>query len=137
MNEWYGKLCLIAQHVNLHIFPLYMTVKMTILPFILTHHRNNSINSSTVKLSWPCSRSSCGSRHCSVTRGIPNSQTTDQCPLFGVERCLLLRGSKCISSMVKSIGAVRCTEVVRFSEGLLLEVLLYQKYNLYSTQCKK
>ena len=29
---------------------------------------------------------------------------TDQCPLFGVERCLLLRGSKCISSMVKSIG---------------------------------
>ena len=27
----------------------------------------------------------------------------DQCPLFGVERCLL-GGSKCISSMVKSIG---------------------------------
>ena len=50
-----------------------------------------------------------------------------QCPLFGVERCLLLGGLKCISSMVKSIGgkwSVRCTEVVRFSEGLLLEVLL-------------
>ena len=34
-----------------------------------------------------------------------------------------------ISSMVKSIGgklAVRCTEVVRFSEGPLLEVLLYR-----------
>ena len=29
---------------------------------------------------------------------------TDQCPLFGVERCPLLRGSKYISSMVKSIG---------------------------------
>ena len=28
----------------------------------------------------------------------------DQCPLFGVERCPLLGGSKCISSMVKSIG---------------------------------
>ena len=53
---------------------------------------------------------------------------TDQCPLFGVERCPLLGGSKCISSMVKSIGgkrAVRCTEVVRFSEGPLLGVLLY------------
>ena len=52
----------------------------------------------------------------------------DQCPLFGIERCLLLGGSKRISSMVKSIGgksAVRCTEVVRFSEGPLLEVLLY------------
>ena len=52
----------------------------------------------------------------------------DQCPLFGVERCPLLGGSKCISSMVKSIGgklAVRCREVVRFSEGPLLEVLLY------------
>ena len=29
---------------------------------------------------------------------------TDQCPLFGVERYPLLGGSKCISSMVKSIG---------------------------------
>ena len=28
----------------------------------------------------------------------------DHCPLFGVERCPLLGGSKCISSMVKSIG---------------------------------
>ena len=28
----------------------------------------------------------------------------DQCPLFGVERCPLLGGSKCINSMVKSIG---------------------------------
>ena len=53
---------------------------------------------------------------------------TDQCPLFGVERCPLLGCSKCISSMVKSIGgkwAVRSTEVVRFSEGPLLEVSLY------------
>ena len=51
----------------------------------------------------------------------------DQCPLIGVEWCLLLGGLKCISSMVKSIGgkgAVRCREVVRFSEGPLLEVLL-------------
>ena len=50
-----------------------------------------------------------------------------QCPLFGIERCPLLGGSKCISSMVKSIGgkwSVRCTEVVRFSEGPLLDVLL-------------
>ena len=29
---------------------------------------------------------------------------TDQCLLFGVGRCPLLGGSKCISSMVKSIG---------------------------------
>ena len=30
---------------------------------------------------------------------------TDQCPFFGVERCPLLGGLKCISFMVKSIGA--------------------------------
>ena len=35
---------------------------------------------------------------CSGTSG------AHQCPLFGVERCPLLGGSKCISSMVKSIG---------------------------------
>ena len=29
---------------------------------------------------------------------------THQCSLFRVERCLLFGGSKCISSMVKSIG---------------------------------
>ena len=29
----------------------------------------------------------------------------DQCPLFGVEGCPLFGGSKCISSMVKSIGS--------------------------------
>ena len=29
---------------------------------------------------------------------------TDQYPLFGVERCPLLGGSKCISCTVKSIG---------------------------------
>ena len=29
---------------------------------------------------------------------------SDQCLLFGIERCPLLGGSKCISSMVKSIG---------------------------------
>ena len=27
-----------------------------------------------------------------------------QCPLFGVERCLFPGGSKCISSVIKSIG---------------------------------
>ena len=39
----------------------------------------------------------------------------------------LLGGLKCTSSMGKSIGGVRfvlCTEVVRFSESPLLEVLL-------------
>ena len=49
----------------------------------------------------------------------------EQCPLFRVERCPFLGGSKCICSVVKSIGckcAVRCTEVVRFSEGPLLDV---------------
>ena len=40
----------------------------------------------------------------------------DQHLLFGVERCLLLRFNW---------GRVCCPEVVRFSEGLLLEVLLY------------
>ena len=44
----------------------------------------------------------------------------------------LLGGSKCTSSMGKSIGGVRfvcCTEVVRFSESPLLEVLLYTTLN--------
>ena len=39
----------------------------------------------------------------------------------------LLRGSKCTSSMGKSMGGVRfvhCTEVVRFLESPLIEVLL-------------
>ena len=39
-----------------------------------------------------------------------------------------LGGSKCTVSIGKSIGgmsSVRCIEVVRFSEGPLLEVLLY------------
>ena len=43
----------------------------------------------------------------------------------------LLGGSECTSSMGKSIGGVRfvrCTEVVRFSESPLLEVLLYTIY---------
>ena len=40
----------------------------------------------------------------------------DQHLLFGVERCLLLRFNW---------GRVCCPEVVHFSEGLLLEVLLY------------
>ena len=43
----------------------------------------------------------------------------------------LLGGSKCTSSMGKSIGGVRfvrCKEVVRFSESPLLEVLLYYKF---------
>ena len=51
-----------------------------------------------------------------------------QCPLFGVERCPLLGGSKCTIYMVRSIGGtgfVHCTEVVRFSEGPLLEFSLY------------
>ena len=46
----------------------------------------------------------------------------------GVEGCPLIGGSKCIGSMVKSIGGQEIcplTEVVRFSEGPLLEVLLY------------
>ena len=52
----------------------------------------------------------------------------ERCPLFGVERCPFLGGSKCTIYMVRSIGGtgfVRCTEVVRFSEGPLLEVSLY------------
>ena len=40
---------------------------------------------------------------------------TDQCPLLGVERCPLLRGSKYISSMVKSIGASERSVVQRLS----------------------
>ena len=49
--------------------------------------------------------------------------------VFRLERCLLLQGSKCSSSsMVKSVGgkwAVRYPEVVHFSEGPLIQVLLY------------
>ena len=51
-----------------------------------------------------------------------------QCPLFRVERCPLLGGSNCTIYMVRSIGGtgfVRCREVVRFSDGPLLEVSLY------------
>ena len=42
-----------------------------------------------------------------------------QCPVFRVERFPLLRGSKCISSMIKPIGgksSVCCREVVCFSD---------------------
>ena len=49
------------------------------------------------------------------------------CPLSGVERCLLLRGSKCTISIGRAIGVmefVRCTEVVCLSESPLLEVSL-------------
>ena len=48
------------------------------------------------------------------------------CPEYG--GCPLVGGSKCTIYMVRSIGGtgfVRCLEVVCFSEGLLLEVLLY------------
>ena len=58
-----------------------------------------------------------------------------QCPLFRVEKCPLLGGSKCTIYMVRSIGGtgfVRCTEVVRFSEGPLLEVSLY----IHANTCK-
>ena len=49
------------------------------------------------------------------------------CPLSGVERCPLLGGSKCTISTGRAIGGmefVRCTEVVRLSEGPLLGVSL-------------
>ena len=46
----------------------------------------------------------------------------------GVERCALLGDSKCTISIGGAIGGmkfVRCSEVVCFSEGSLLEVSLY------------
>ena len=46
------------------------------------------------------------------------------CPLFGVERCPLLGGSKCISGMVKSTGASEASTVQRLS-AFCREVLLY------------
>ena len=46
------------------------------------------------------------------------------CPLFGVERCPLLGGSKCISVMVKSTGASEVSTVQRLS-AFWREVLLY------------
>ena len=55
------------------------------------------------------------------------SRGRGQCPLFGVGRCPPLGGFLSTSSTVMSIGGtklVRCREVVRFSEGPLLEVLL-------------
>ena len=51
----------------------------------------------------------------------------------------LLGGSKCTSSTRKSIGGVRfvrCTEVVRFSESPLLEVLLYDIPCMYIVNAK-
>ena len=53
----------------------------------------------------------------------------DQCPLFGVERCPLLGGSKCISSMVKSIGASEPSTVQRlsaFGGSVIRGVTVYQ-----------
>ena len=47
------------------------------------------------------------------------------CPLSGVERCLLLGGSKCNISIGRAIGGmefIRCIEVVCLSESPLLEV---------------
>ena len=49
------------------------------------------------------------------------------CLLSGVERCLLLGGSKCTISIGRAIGGMKfvcCTEVVRLSESPLLEVSL-------------
>ena len=40
---------------------------------------------------------------------------TDQCPLFRIERCLLLGGSKCIVSMVNQSGASEPSTVQRLS----------------------
>ena len=51
-----------------------------------------------------------------------------QCPLSRVGRCPPLGGFLSTSSMGMSIGGtklVRCREVVRYSEGPLLEVLLH------------
>ena len=52
----------------------------------------------------------------------------ESCPLSGIEKHPLLGGYLCISTIVISIrntAFVRCREVVRFSEGPLLEVRLY------------
>ena len=51
-----------------------------------------------------------------------------QCPLSGTRRRPLLGGLKCISSTevaIRSAELARFSEVVRFSEGPLQEVLLY------------
>ena len=60
------------------------------------------------------------------------------------ERGLLLGGSKCTISIARAIGDmefVHCTEVVRFSEHLLLEISLYtsmRQCNAYTmhVQCE-
>ena len=62
-----------------------------------------------------------------LAKANPGQGMQGQCPLFGVERCPLLGGSKYTIYIGRSIGGtgfVRCTEVVRFSEGPLLEVSL-------------
>ena len=49
------------------------------------------------------------------------------CPLSGVERCPLLKGSKRTISIGRAIGGmefVRCIEVIHLSESPLLEVSL-------------
>ena len=56
------------------------------------------------------------------------SRGRGQCPLSGVGRCPPLGGFLSTSSTRMSIGGTKlvcCREVVRFSEGSLLEVLLY------------
>ena len=62
------------------------------------------------------------------------------CPLSGVERGPLLGGSKCTISIGRAIGGIQfvhCTEIVRLSESLLLEVSLYPiSSNFLPTGCK-
>ena len=66
----------------------------------------------------------------------PMSRGRGQCSLSGVGRCPPLGGFLSTSSMGMLIGGtklVRCREVVRFSEGPLLEVLLYRIRELRPT----
>ena len=56
------------------------------------------------------------------------SRERGSCPLSGIQKRPLLGGCLSITTMVISIcntDCVRCREVVRFSEGPLMEVRLY------------
>ena len=71
----------------------------------------------------------CGFRLCPLSEVILYRLVSfGGCPLFRVERCPLLGGSKYTISIgiaIGGMGFVRCTEVVRLSESPLLEVSLY------------
>ena len=59
-----------------------------------------------------------------------------RCPELGGVRSRWFKCTVCIGKSIGGMSSVRCIEVVRFSEGPLLEVLLYtEKHVTNMTLC--